>query len=289
MNLWKEKNLPFVQHVKMDGTMKDEVTDFVGKPVKPVENPQEMDIEIIKYLAHNRLLFSKEKYEHSYPHCWRCDTPLLNYATSSWFVSVTKIKEKMLELAEGVTWSPEHMKAGRFGKWLEGARDWSISRQRFWASVMPIWKCGCGEMKVFGSVVELEKASGKSVGDLHKHVVDEIAVPCEKCGGVMRRIPDVLDTWFDSGSMPYAQEHYPFENKEHFDGCFPANFIAEGVDQTRAWFYYQHVIATAIKQSNAFQNVIVNGIVLAEDGKKMSKKLKNYPDQIGRATSRETV
>ncbi len=280
MQLGKANNLPWVQHVNMDGTMKTEVKDFAGRQVKPRENPQEMDIEIIKYLAKQGTLFAKEKYEHSYPHCWRCDTPLLNYATSSWFVRVTEIKPRMLELAKDIHWSPEHIKEGRFGKWLEGARDWSISRQRYWASVMPLWKCECGEMKVFGSVAELEKLSGKKIDDLHKHIVDEITFPCEKCGGVMHRIPDVLDTWFDSGSMPYAQDHYPFENKEKFEQTFPANFIAEGVDQTRAWFYYQHVIGTAIKDSNAFQNVIVNGIVLAEDGKKMSKRLKNYPDPM---------
>ncbi len=280
MNLGKEKNLPFVQHVHLDGTMKAEVTDFAGQPVKPKEDPQSMDVEIIKYLAHHGLLFSKEKYEHSYPHCWRCDTPLLNYATSSWFVSVTKLKEQALELAKGIHWSPEHIKEGRFGKWLEGARDWSISRQRYWASVMPIWKCECGELRVFGSIAELEQASGQKVEDLHKHVVDLIEVPCDTCGAAMKRIPDVLDTWFDSGSMPYAQEHYPFANEEHFSKSFPADFIAEGVDQTRAWFYYQHVLGTAIKGSVAFKNVIVNGIVLAEDGKKMSKKLKNYPDPM---------
>jgi isoleucyl-tRNA synthetase len=280
MQLGKANNLPWVQHVNMDGTMKPEVTDFAGRQVKPTENPQEMDVEIIKYLAKQGTLFAKEKYEHSYPHCWRCDTPLLNYATSSWFVRVTEIKPEMLELAKSIHWSPEHIKEGRWGKWLEGARDWSISRQRYWASVMPLWKCSCGEMKVIGSVAELESLSGQKVEDLHKHIVDEVTFPCEKCGEVMHRIPDVLDTWFDSGSMPYAQNHYPFEHKEQFEQTFPANFIAEGVDQTRAWFYYQHVIGTGIKHSNAFQNVIVNGIVLAEDGKKMSKRLKNYPDPM---------
>lgn len=280
MQLGKANDLPWVQHVNMDGSMKAEVTDFAGRPVKSKEDPSAMDVEIIKYLAKQGTLFAKEKYEHSYPHCWRCDTPLLNYATSSWFVKVTELKPKMLELAESINWSPEHIKEGRFGKWLEGARDWSISRQRYWASVMPIWKCECGETRVFGSATELEEASGVKVDDLHKHIVDKVTVPCAKCGGVMQRVPDVLDTWFDSGSMPYAQMHYPFENKEKFEQTFPAQFIAEGVDQTRAWFYYQHVIGTGIKDSNAFQNVVVNGIVLAEDGKKMSKKLKNYPDPI---------
>lgn len=280
MQLGKANDLPWVQHVNMDGSMKAEVTDFAGRPVKSKEDPSAMDVEIIKYLAKQGTLFAKEKYEHSYPHCWRCDTPLLNYATSSWFVNVTEIKPKMLELAENINWSPTHIKEGRWGKWLEGARDWSISRQRYWASVMPIWKCDCGELHVFGSATELEEASGVKVDDLHKHIVDKVTVPCAKCGGVMERVPDVLDTWFDSGSMPYAEKHYPFENKEQFDATFPAQFIAEGVDQTRAWFYYQHVIGTGIKDSNAFQNVVVNGIVLAEDGKKMSKKLKNYPDPM---------
>jgi len=278
MNLGKQYSLPFIQHVKMDGTIKEQAVDFAGMNVKSLEDHMQTDIEIIKYLAKNGTLFSKEKYEHSYPHCWRCDTPLINYATTSWFVSVGKVKQRALELAKEITWFPAHIKDGRFGKWLEGARDWSISRQRFWASVMPIWKCECGEMKVFGSVADLEKVSGEKIFDLHKHVVDKITIPCEKCGKTMHRVPDVLDTWFDSGSMPYAQQHYPFENNEKFENGFPAEFIAEGVDQTRAWFYYLHLIATAIKDKNAFNHVIVNGIVLAEDGKKMSKRLKNYPD-----------
>lgn len=281
MNLGKVNNLPFVQHVAMDGTFKEEVRDFPGLNVKPIGDHMSTDIEIIKYLAHHNGLFSKEKYEHSYPHCWRCDTPLINYATSSWFVNVSKIKLPMLELAQDINWSPQHIKDGRFGSWLEGARDWSISRQRFWASVMPVWRCegkSCDHQVVLGSVAELKDLSGVEVTDLHKHVVDEVTFPCAKCGGVMHRIPDVLDTWFDSGSMPYAQMHYPFDNVEKFEANFPAEFIAEGQDQTRAWFYYQHVLATGIKHKPAFKNVIVNGIVLAEDGKKMSKKLKNYPD-----------
>ena len=288
MNLGKEYSLPFIQHVNMDGTIKAEAKDFAGLNVKPIGDTQKTDVEIIKYLAHNGLLFSKEKYEHSYPHCWRCETPLINYATSSWFVSVTKVKNKALKLAEKINWSPAHIKAGRFGNWLEGARDWSISRQRFWASVIPIWRCSCGETKVFGSVADLEKASGEKITDLHKHIVDKITFKCDKCvpsassgqAGIMKRVPDVLDTWFDSGSMPYAQLHYPFENKEKFENNFPAEFIAEGDDQTRAWFYYLHIIATAIKGKQAYKNVIVNGIVLAEDGKKMSKRLKNYPDPM---------
>lgn len=280
LNLSYQYKLPFVQHVGMDGIVKKEAVDFAGLSVKPMEDHQKTDVEVIKYLAKNSLLFAKEKYEHSYPHCWRCDTPLINYATSSWFVNVTNVKERTLELAKDINWSPKHIKEGRFGNWLEGARDWSISRQRYWASVMPIWKCGCGEIKVFGSISELEKISGQKVVDLHKHIVDKITFTCGKCGSKMKRIPDVLDTWFDSGSMPYAQLHYPFENKEKFEKGFPAEFIAEGVDQTRAWFYYLHVISTAIKDSRAYNNVIVNGIVVGEDGKKLSKRLKNYPDPM---------
>jgi isoleucyl-tRNA synthetase len=282
MSLGKKYNLPFIQHVNMDGTFKDEVIDFAGRSVSPraknkPEEIREIDLEIVRFLGDN--IFNSEKYEHSYPHCWRCDTPLLNYATSSWFVKITDIKDKALKLAKEINWVPAHIKEGRFGQWLEGARDWSISRQRFWASVIPIWKCQkCTELIVLGSVDELEKLSGVKITDLHKHVVDEITFKCVKCGGVMKRVPDVLDTWFDSGSMPYAQMHYPFENKEKFEQNFPAEFIAEGVDQTRAWFYYLHVIATAIKKKPAFKNVIVNGIVLAEDGKKMAKRLQNYPD-----------
>ncbi len=325
MNLAKKENLPFVQHVNADGRFNEDViappekrkniiTDqfiknyeefiksakdeseservgkWIGREVKPKKNPSETDIEIVKYLARENLLFAKKKYEHSYPHCWRCDSPLLNYATSSWFVNILKIKKRMLELAEDINWSPEHIKKGRWGKWLEGARDWSISRQRFWASVIPIWRCNneskvksqkskvnCNNIKVMGSIDELEKLSNEKITDLHKHTVDKITFKCEKCGGEMKRVPDVLDCWFESGSMPYAQAHYPFENREKFEKNFPAEFIGEGADQTRCWFYYLHAIATGIKDSAAFKNVIVNGIVLAEDGMKMSKKLQNYP------------
>ena len=479
--LMEKYKLPFIQHVGMDGIIKPEAKDFAGMSVKPQDDHQKTDVEVIKNLAHRGFLFTKEKYEHSYPHCWRCETPLINYATSSWFVNITKIKGRALKLAKDINWSPSHIKEGRFGKWLEGARDWSISRQRYWASAIPIWKCEkCKEVKVVGSVDEIrnnietpkntyfvmrhgwaesngenwvsarletshkypltkkgkeevllsaEKLKDKKIDlifysefertketaflvaekiglsadkiipdrriiemnvgdfeggpvddyhkyfnsleekfyknppngdnlnelkkrvgdfiyeidakyknkkiliisheypiwmifavadglnekqaveikkgnndfiktseikeinfiplphnqnyelDLHRPYIDEVEFDCE-CGGKMRRIQDVLDTWFDSGSMPYAQVYYPFENKEKFEENFPAEFIAEGVDQTRAWFYYLHCIATAINDSRAFNNVIVNGIVLAEDGKKMAKRLQNYPDPI---------
>ncbi|MDD5749853.1 MAG: isoleucine--tRNA ligase [Patescibacteria group bacterium] len=278
MNLGKEHSLPFVQHVAMDGTINKEAKDFAGLNVKPKNDHSATDVEILKYLDKKGLYFSKEKYEHSYPHCWRCETPLLNYATSSWFVSVTKIKNNLLKNAKKINWIPEHIKEGRFGNWLEGARDWSISRQRFWGSAIPLWTCDqCSEKKVVGSVEELYKLSGQKVKDIHKHVVDKLTFACQ-CGGTMKRIPDVLDCWFESGSMPYAQFHYPFENEKEFDQKFPAKFIAEGADQTRTWFYYLHVISGGVKNSHAYENCIVNGIVLAEDGKKMSKRLKNYPE-----------
>jgi len=278
MNLGKQESLPFIQHVGLDGMFKKEVADFPGLHVKPREDHLATDVEIIKYLAAHNLLFSKEKYEHSYPHCWRCDTPLINYAASSWFVGVTKIKDKLRETAKEIKWSPDYIKNGRFGNWLEGARDWSISRQRFWASAIPIWECPAGHRHVVSSVAELEERTGKHIDDIHKDKVDPLVFACPECGAPMRRITDVIDCWFESGSMPYAQLHYPFENKEKLEKNFPAQFIAEGADQTRAWFYYLHVIAGGIKETEAFKHVIVNGIVLAEDGKKMSKKLKNYPD-----------
>ncbi|MCD6442332.1 isoleucine--tRNA ligase, partial [bacterium] len=281
MNLGNEKQLPFIQHIKMDGRFTDDVIDFKGQEVKPKSNPVSTDKKVLRFLTEKGLVFKEIPFTHSYPHCWRCNSPLLNYATSSLFVNVTKIKEQVIETAKSINWIPAHIKNGRFGKWLEGAKDWSISRQRFWGSVIPLWICDkCGEKKVFGSVKELEKVSGEKVGDLHKDFVDKITFNCEKCDGTMRRVPDVLDCWFESGSMPYAQMHYPFENKEKFEKNFPAQFIAEGVDQTRAWFYYLHILATALKGTNCFKNVVANGMVLAEDGKKMSKHLDNYPDPM---------
>ena len=287
--LGQEQNVGWVQHVEMNGQFTADVLDFVGQEVKPKDDHTKTDVEIIKWLAHNDKLFTKEKFEHSYPHCWRCDTPLLNYATSSWFVKVTAIKDEMLRNNKKTNWVPDHIKDGRFGLWLEGARDWAISRNRYWGSALPIWRSQDGETICVGSVEELEKLSGQKVEDLHKHILDKITF--EKDGKIFTRIPEVLDCWFESGAMPYGQMHYPFENKEKFEAGFPAEFIAEGQDQTRGWFYTLHVLATALTSGKnpsipkkesvpAFKNVIVNGIVLAEDGKKMSKRLKNYPDPM---------
>ena len=277
-------DVEFIQHVDMSGRFKEEVKDFKGLEVKPKQNPQLTDIEIIKWLHANEKLFSKQKYEHTYPHCWRCDTPLLNYATSSWFVDVTKIKKELLENNQKINWEPSHVKEGRFGKWLENAKDWAISRSRYWGTPLPIWKSEDGDIICISSIKELQQLSNQKVEDLHKEFVDKIVIA--KQGKKYYKIPEVLDCWFESGSMPYAQSHYPFENSEKIEKGFPANFIAEGQDQTRGWFYTLHVLATALTLKGsikgglnpAFKNVIVNGIVLAEDGKKMSKRLKNYPD-----------
>ncbi|MFA6215655.1 MAG: isoleucine--tRNA ligase, partial [Patescibacteria group bacterium] len=278
MNLGKAKNLPTILHVTPQGKFTGEVKDFAGELVKPKENPQATDRKIVDFLTKKNLIFKEEQFTHSYPHCWRCDTPLLNYATTSWFVKVTAIKKDLIKNNKKVNWTPAHLKFGRFGKWLENAEDWAISRQRYWGAPLPVWRCGCGEIKVIGSIQELEKLSGTKVTDLHKQIVDEVDFKCEKCGGQMKRIPEVLDCWFESGSMPYAQVHYPFENKSWFEKNFPAEFIAEGVDQTRGWFYTLMVLSTALFGKPAFKNVIVNGIVLAADGQKMAKRLKNYPD-----------
>lgn len=276
----KKHGLEVLQHVDIDGTFKDEIKPWAGKFVKG------QDQNITDWLKENDMLFYKENIRHSYPHCWRCDTPLLNYSTKSWFIKVTDIKDDLLKNNENIHWQPEHIKEGRFGKWLEGARDWAISRNRFWGAPIPVWECkSCDHKKCIGSISDLKK---HSVGgkmplrngdlDLHKPYIDNIKFKCEKCGGEMERIPEVLDCWFESGSMPYAQIHYPFENKREFENNFPAQFIAEGLDQTRGWFYTLHVLSSILFNSHAFDNVIVNGILLAADGEKLSKRKKNYPD-----------
>lgn len=287
--LGQRENLPLIQHVDMNGKFKSTVTDFAGEMVKPKVNPNVTDAKIVAYLEAHDTLFKTVKLTHSYPHCWRCDTPLLNYATESWFVEVEKIKKQLLENNDHINWLPEHIQHGRFGKWLEGARDWAISRNRFWGAPLPLWRSDDGELTCVGSASELEKLSGQKVTNLHKQIVDKIEIV--KDGKTFKRISEVLDCWFESGAMPYASTHYPFEHKAEFDQNFPAEFISEGQDQTRGWFYTLHVLATALttgehpaievkESTSAFKNCVVSGIVLAADGKKMSKRLKNYPDPM---------
>lgn len=293
MEMGKKFNLPFVQHVAMNGTFMPEVKDFAGLPVKPKVDHQVTDKQIISLLESRGLLFAKQEIVHSYPHCWRCDTPLLNYAASSWFVDVTKIKKGLVANNKKISWVPGHIKKGRFGKWLEGARDWAISRSRYWGAPLPVWKCKkCGKVEVIGSLEELKMKQGKSGDiprnrdgeiDLHRPYIDAVEFSCA-CGGEMHRVPEVFDCWFESGAMPYGEQHYPFENQKQFDPVkqigFPADFIAEGIDMTRGWFYSLLVLSTALFKASAYTHVVANGTILAEDGRKMSKRLKNYPDPM---------
>ncbi|MDD2395020.1 MAG: isoleucine--tRNA ligase, partial [Sphaerochaeta sp.] len=271
----KGSGIPVVCPVDMECRFTSEVPDFEGRFVK------DADKDIIAYLKDHNLLVKRENYLHSYPFCYRTKKPLIYRAMSCWFVDINKIKQYMLSSNDQITWMPEHLKYGRFGKWLEGARDWAISRNRFWGNPIPVWKCdGSDHIEVIGSVAELEAKCGKKVDDLHKHFVDDLTWPSPDGKGTMRRIGDVLDCWFESGSMPYAQQHYPFENKEYFEGHFPADFICEGLDQTRGWFYTLTVIAAGLWEKPAFTHCITNGIVLTAEGKKMSKSERNYTDPM---------
>jgi isoleucyl-tRNA synthetase len=269
------EKIPVLCPVDAECRFTAEIADYVGRYVK------EADPDIIRRLKAEGKLIHQGTINHPYPHCWRCDTPLISRAISAWYVRVEQIRDRLLAANGQTRWVPEHLRDGRFGKWLEGARDWNVSRNRYWGTPLPVWRSADGkEVVCIGSIAELESFSGKKITDLHKHFVDEIEIPSQKGGCPLRRIPEVLDCWFESGAMPYAQAHYPFENKAHFEKHFPADFIAEGLDQTRGWFYTLMVLSTALFDKPAFNNVVVNGLVLAEDGKKMSKRLKNYPDPI---------
>jgi isoleucyl-tRNA synthetase len=273
-NTLKDTDIPTICPLDAEGKFTEEVSDYNGMYVK------DADKQIMKDLKEQGKLVKRETYNHSYPHCWRCKSPLIYRAISSWFVNIGKIKEKMLDANRQIYWVPDHLKEGRFGNWLENARDWAISRNRYWGNPIPIWKCdSCEEKTCIGSREELYERSGVRLEDLHKHYVDDVTFPCS-CGGTMKKVPEVLDCWFESGAMPYAQNHYPFEQKEHFEAHFPADFISEGLDQTRGWFYTLTILAAALFDSPAFKTVVVNGLVLSEDGKKMSKSERNYTDPM---------
>lgn len=271
----KLPNVPVICPVDEECKFTSDVPEWQGIFVKDADKP------IIAWLKEHGLLVKRENYLHSYPFCYRTGMPLIYKAMSCWFVDVPKIKKTMLECNDEINWIPSHIKYGRFGKWLEGAREWAISRNRFWGNPIPVWKCdGSDYIEVIGSVKELEEKCGQKVDDLHKQYVDELTWPSPDGKGTMRRIPDIFDCWFESGSMPYAQQHYPFENEEYFKQLFPADFINEGLDQTRGWFYSLTVLAAGLFGKPAFKNCIVSGIVLAEDGRKMSKSLRNYTDPM---------
>ena len=236
------------------------------------------NLEVIKYLKENDKLFKKQRIKHDYPHCWRCHTPLIYYSMPSYYIKVSEMRDELVKANNEVNWYPSYVGEKRFANWLENAKDWNVSRSRYWGSPIPYWRCECGHAEMIGSVEELKERAIEEIGDdfdLHKPYIDEVHIKCPSCGKEMTRIPDVLDCWFDSGSMPFAQYHYPFENKELFKEQFPADFIAEGIDQTRGWFYTLLVISTFLTGKSPFKNVLVNDLLLDAEGKKMSKSRGN--------------
>lgn len=290
--LGEEENLPMLQPVDQNGELM--IDPYKGKFVK------DADPMIIEHLDESGNLYKSESIKHTYPFCWRCETPLLYYAIGNWFIKVSSFRENLVKNNKTIQWTPKHIKDGRFGNWLAEARDWSISRNRFWGTPLPVWQCKkCSGFTVIGSVDELKKKAinfdrlielsaplfkaGKQKStsqpvDLHRPYIDQVRVKCDKCTSEAERIEEVLDCWFESGSMPYAQDHYPFENQKEWEKNFPADFIAEGLDQTRGWFYTLHVLASALFDKPAFKHIIVNGIVVDKEGKKLSKRLRNYPE-----------
>ena len=280
----RKYDAPFVQMVDEHGVMKAE-TPFAGMRAKPTQKEIDAgaincDPEVLKELEGRGILFSAPKMEHEYPHCWRCDTPLIYYARESWFIKMTAVRDKLVANNNTVNWIPDSIGKGRFGDWLQNIQDWGISRNRYWGTPLNIWECECGHRHAIGSIAELKELSDNCPEDieLHRPFIDNVTIKCEKCGKQMKRVPEVIDCWYDSGSMPFAQHHYPFENKELFEQQFPAAFISEAVDQTRGWFYSLMAISTLLFDKAPYQNVIVLGLVQDENGQKMSKSKGNAVD-----------
>lgn len=267
----KLNKIDFIQPIDETGHFTKEVKDFENLFVKKA------DEKIIQYLDNEKILFKKENYTHTYPFCWRCNTPLIYYAMKSWFIKVSSIRGELLKNNNKIKWTPKHIKEGRFGNWLENAKDWALSRKKFWGTPLPIWRCNkCKNEIIIGSVKELKDLSKiKKEIDLHKPSIDEIKIKCSKCNSLMSRVHDVIDCWYDSGSATFAQYHYPFENKEIFEKSFPYDFIAEAIDQTRGWFYTLHVLGTLLFNNNAYKNVVCAGHLVDENGEKMSKSKGN--------------
>ncbi len=274
----KKANIPLVDPLDVDGVFKEEAGAFAGLLFNEANKP------ILAALKESENLVKHETIVHSYPFCDRTETPLIYRAIPSWYVAVETFKDKLIANNQSIHWVPGHLKNGRMGKWLDNARDWAISRNRFWGTPLPIWTCdqNFDHKFVAGSIKELEEKTGESIDDIHKHKIDHLSFGCTECTGTMQRITEVFDCWFESGSMPYAQKHYPFNSQEEFNSSFPADFIAEGLDQTRGWFYTLNILATALFGKPAFKNVVVNGIVCDEKGKKFSKRHKNFepPDKL---------
>jgi isoleucyl-tRNA synthetase len=267
--LGESVGLAAINPVRPDGTYDERIGAYAGRDVKSC------DADLVAELESRGRLLKAEDYEHSYPHCWRCSTPLLYYAKPSWYIATSQIRDRMLAENEQIDWHPEHVKDGRFGKWLENNVDWALSRERYWGTPLPVWRCGKGHTHVIGTFEELEGLSGVALEDPHRPYVDDVKFPCPECASEMDRVPEVIDVWFDSGAMPFAQHHAPIENAEHFEARFPADFICEALDQTRGWFYSLLAVSTLLFDKASYKSVVCLGLILDGDGQKMSKSKGN--------------
>src|ERR671933_1725999 len=267
--LGEQQGLAVVNPVRSNGTYDERIGPYAGRSVK------DADADLVEDLRARGRLLAAEAYEHSYPHCWRCGTPLIYYAKPSWYIRTQEVRDRLLAANESVTWHPEHIKHGRFGKWLENNVDWALSRERYWGTPLPIWRNEAGETLCVGSLGELEELSGVRLEDPHRPFVDDVEIPSPSGGEPLRRVPEVIDVWFDSGAMPFAQHHAPFERQDRFHARFPADFICEALDQTRGWFYSLLVVNTLLFGRSPYRNVVCLGLILDPEGKKMSKSLGN--------------